>query len=115
MKGVTIWGAAFTAALIISPANAECVGDDEYTVCTDAETDANGDIHASSWDTEGNTYRVDTETHAAGNGHVTTSSDSEGNEYSIRTWSDSSGSHTEDSEGNVCTITPTGQMIGCGE
>ena len=39
--------------------------------------------------------------------------DSEGNEYSVRSWSDSSGFHSEDSEGNRCTVTRSGQMIGC--
>ncbi|WP_205894410.1 hypothetical protein [Pseudomonas edaphica] len=127
-------------ASLSSTVNAECFGEDEYMVCSDVETDADGDIHARSWDTdgntyhldtetrpyanghvvessdsEGNTYHLDTETRPYANGHVVESSDSEGNSYSIKSWSDSSGAHTEDSEGNVCTITPTGQMIGCGQ
>lgn len=48
-----------------------------------------------------------------GNGHETKSSDSEGNEYSIKSWSDSSGAHTVGSDGSTCTITPAGTMIGC--
>ncbi|HCS45770.1 MAG TPA: hypothetical protein DIW52_23610 [Pseudomonas sp.] len=92
---------------------AECYGEGEYSVCSESVTDSDGDIHASSWDTEGNSYRIDTETRSVGNGHEVTSSDSEGNEYSIKSWSDSSGAHTVDSEGNSCTITPSGQMIGC--
>lgn len=102
-------------ASLSSTVNAECFGEDEYMVCSDVETDADGDIHAQSWDTEGNTYHLDTETRSYANGHVVESSDSEGNSYSIKSWSDSSGAHTEDSEGNVCTITPTGQMIRCGQ
>lgn len=100
--------------LLVTPlAQAECYGDDEYTVCSDSETDTNGDLHVRSWDTSGNEYHVDTQTRAIGNGHEISSSDSEGNEYSVRSWSDSSGVHSEDSEGNTCTITPTGQTIGC--
>jgi len=92
---------------------AECYGEGEYSVCSESKTDSEGDIHARSWDTEGNSYHIDTETRSVGNGHEITSSDSEGNEYSIKSWSDSSGAHTVDSEGNSCTITPSGQMIGC--
>lgn len=94
-------------------AQAECYGDGEYSVCSESETDADGDMHARSWDTEGNEYHVDTQSRKVGNGHEVSSSDSEGNEYSVRSWSDSSGVHSEDSEGNSCTITPSGQTIGC--
>lgn len=99
---------------VASAAQAECYGEGEYMVCSDVETDDDGDVHAS-WDTQGNSYQIDTETRPYLNGHETQSSDSDGNSYSIRSWTDSSGSHSEDSEGNICTITPTGQMIGCGE
>ncbi len=100
---------------VASAAQAECHGEGEYVVCSDVETDDDGDVHAKSWDTQGNSYQIDTETRPYLNGHETQSSDSDGNSYSIRSWTDSSGSHSEDSEGNICTITPTGQMIGCGE
>ncbi|MHC8334101.1 hypothetical protein [Pseudomonas sp. LB3P25] len=99
--------------IYIQNASAECYGEGDYEVCSEVETDADGDIHAESWDTEGNTYSVDTETRAVGNGHEVKSSDSEGNEYSIKSWSDSSGAHSVDSDGNSCTITPAGTMIGC--
>lgn len=94
-------------------AQAECYGDGEYSVCSESETDADGDLHVRSWDTEGNKYHVDTQSREVGNGHEITSNDSEGNEYSVRSWSDSSGVHSVDSEGNSCTITPSGQTIGC--
>lgn len=48
-------------ASLSSTVNAECFGEDEYMVCSDVETDADGDIHARSWDTDGNTYHLDTE------------------------------------------------------
>ncbi|TBU73301.1 hypothetical protein DNK10_18740 [Pseudomonas daroniae] len=94
-------------------AHSECFGEGEYTVCTDTETYSNGDMSTRSWDSDGNNYQIDVETRQVGNAQVTMSSDSEGNEYSIRSWTDSSGSHVTDSEGNTCTITHSGQMIGC--
>jgi hypothetical protein len=105
----------FLGMTAASVAHAECYGEGEYMVCSDVETDDDGDVHAKSWDTDGNTYQMDTETRPYLNGHETQSSDSDGNSYSIRSWTDSSGAHSEDSEGNICTITPSGQMIGCGE
>lgn len=60
-------------------------------VCSDVETDADGDVHAKSCDTNGNTYQIDTESRLYVNGHVTESSDSDGNSYSIKTWTDDSG------------------------
>lgn len=100
----------------IGPAHAECVGEPGYQVCSDSTTDSNGDIHARSYDTEGNSYSVDTNTtHDADGGTTISSSDSEGNSYNVRSWSDSSGIHSMDSMGNECTITPSGTMIGCGQ
>jgi len=114
--GKTIFAlVAGMALLMVSAAQAECYGEGEYMVCSDVDTDSDGDVHARSWDTQGNTYHLDTETRPYLNGHVVESTDSEGNSYSIKSWTDSSGSHTEDSEGNVCTITLAGQMIGCGQ
>ena len=97
----------------VNLALAECFGEGEYRVCSDSYTDSDGDIHMRSWDSEGNTYNIDTESYTTPEGSSTRSHDSEGNEYSIRSWSDSAGYHSEDSEGNRCTITRTGQMIGC--
>jgi hypothetical protein len=100
----------------IATAHADCVGEGEYRGCTDSYSDPNGDQHVRSYDTEGNNYSLDTETRRLPNGgQVVTSSDSEGNSYSIRSWTDSSGAHSVDSEGNECTITPSGTMIGCGQ
>lgn len=109
---------ALTACAVMflaTGAKAECYGEGEYMVCSDVDTDSDGDLHARSWDTQGNTYELDTETRPYLNGNIVESTDSEGNSYSIKSWTDSGGSHTEDSDGNVCTITPTGQMIGCGQ
>lgn len=111
-----IFAATVCAVMVLtSVAKAECYGEGEYMVCSDVDTDSDGDLHARSWDTQGNTYELDTETRPYLNGHIVESTDSEGNSYSIKSWTDSSGSHTEDSEGNVCTITPAGRMIGCGQ
>lgn len=104
---------AALAMLSAAGIRAECYGEGEYMVCSDVETDADGDVHARSWDTDGNTYQVDTESRPYLNGHEIESSDSDGNNYSIKTWTDSTGSHSEDSDGNTCTITRTGKMIGC--
>lgn len=100
-------------SLTISSALAECYGSGSYRVCSNSYTDSKGNIHVKSYDSQGNSYHVDSESYQTSNGSVTTSSDSEGNRYSIKTWTDSQGTHTEDSEGNRCTITNTGTMIGC--
>jgi hypothetical protein len=97
-----------------SQAQVECYGEGEYEVCTSTTTDSNGDVQVESWDTEGNTYSVGTQTtHGADGDMEIKSYDSEGNSYSIRSFTDSVGSHTIDSEGNKCTITWEGEMIGC--
>ncbi|MER9624024.1 hypothetical protein NKI98_21765 [Mesorhizobium sp. M0222] len=114
MKFLVAFVVAFMATIFA--ARAECYGEAEYQVCSDSYVDPNGDIHARSYDTEGNDYSLDTESRQLpGGGNEVTSSDSEGNSYSIKSWSDSAGSHTVDSEGNECTITPLGTMIGCGQ
>jgi hypothetical protein len=65
-------------------------------------------------DSTGITYSVDSDVYTGQNGDISVRTyDSDGNSYDIKSWSDSSGVHTEDSDGNRCTITPTGQMIGC--
>ena len=97
-----------------SQASAECFGNYPYRVCTDSYSDSQGNVHIRSYDSEGHSYSVDTESHNLGNGSSEISShDSEGNSYSVHSWSDSSGVHSTDSEGNTCTITPSGTMIGC--
>lgn len=115
---MTKWKARYVAFMSLglvwaADARSECFGEASYRVCTETETSANGDLQTRSWDTEGNSYPVDVQTRQIGNAQVSTSSDSEGNEYSIRSWSDSSGSHVADSEGTTCTVTPAGRMIGC--
>jgi hypothetical protein len=104
-----------TVFLLISQSVcAECFGEGEYQVCSDSYTDSSGNIHARSWDTQGNNYSVDTESYRSPSGESTIRSyDSEGNNYSIRSWSDSTGVHSSDSEGNQCTITKSGIIIGC--
>ena len=98
------------------PSHAECFGDGAYRVCTDTTYDADGDMSVRSYDTQGNSYSVDTETSNFGaNGRMVESHDSMGNSYSVRSWADSAGTHSVDSMGNECTITNTGQMIGCGQ
>jgi hypothetical protein len=92
---------------------AECFGEGEYQVCVDSYTDLNGDIHIQSSDSEGNEYRVDTESYSTDDETSIRSYDSEGNEYEVKSWSDSIGIHSEDSEGNSCTITYSGETIGC--
>lgn len=111
---------AILAAIIIlqlcltQTVHAECFGSGEYRVCSDAYTDSSGNVHIRSWDNQGNSYNVDSETYRSPSGDTTIrSSDSEGNSYSIRSWSDSSGVHSVDSEGNRCTVTSSGEIIGC--
>lgn len=99
-----------------SPANSECFGEAEYRVCTESYTHSNGDLSVRSYDTEGNSYSLDTTTRdLPGGGREVTSEDSDGNSYTLKSWSDSSGFHSVDSDGNRCTITHSGVMIGCGQ
>lgn len=49
------------------------------------------------------------------NSMVVKTSDSEGNTYEIRSWSDAKGTHSVDSRGNRCSITRSGAIIGCGQ
>jgi hypothetical protein len=92
---------------------AECFGEGDYQVCSESSTDSNGNIQIESFDSEGNTYSIKSESVTTDDGASIRSYDSEGNEYSVRSWSDSTGVHSEDSDGNRCTITNSGQMIGC--
>ncbi|MGV2103976.1 hypothetical protein [Rhizobium sp. 21-4511-3d] len=97
-------------------AQAECVGEGSYRVCSESYQDADGDFHVRSSDTEGNSYGVDSTTRTLPGGSTEIrSDDSEGNSYSVKSWSDSTGVHSVDSEGNECTITNSGVVIGCGE
>lgn len=92
----------------------ECIGDYSYQTCTKSSTNAHGDDVIESYDTEGNSYSITSGSrdHSDGSSEVF-SVDSEGNKYSIKSWCDNSGCHTSDSEGNTCTITNSGKMIGC--
>jgi hypothetical protein len=97
-------------------AHAECIGEAEYRVCTDSQTHPNGDLSVRSHDTLGNSYSLDTKSRdLPGGGQEIRSEDSEGNSYSLRSWEDAEGFHSVDSQGNRCTITRTGAMIGCGQ
>jgi hypothetical protein len=101
---------------VVLHAETQCFGEVGYRVCTDVYTDLSGNMRVRSYDTEGNTYSLDTDTyHTPGGGLEVRSKDSEGNSYTLKSWSDSTGAHSEDSEGNRCTITTSGQVIGCGE
>lgn len=96
--------------------SADCVGDGAYRVCTQTNTSPNGDLSIRSYDTLGNEYSVDTTSRQLPDGaQEIRSEDSLGNSYSVRSWSDSDGFHSVDSLGNSCTITTSGQMIGCGQ
>lgn len=98
----------------VAPVGTDCYGSGDYRVCTWTYTDANGDVHAGSYDSEGSSHQLDSKTTVLPDGEVQSSTtDSDGNSYSIRSWTDASGSHTEDSDGNVCTVTLDGDMIGC--
>ncbi|TCP80825.1 hypothetical protein C8J31_11466 [Rhizobium sp. PP-CC-2G-626] len=116
MKRKLLIAAAAAATLTASAVNAECFGEGSYRVCSDSYQDADGDIHVRSSDTDGNSYSVDSTTRTLpGGGSEITSADSEGNSYSVRSWSDSEGVHSVDSDGNRCTITKIGTLIGCGQ
>ena len=115
MKIKFMFGISFLMVFTISSkVNAECFGDYPYQVCTDSYTDSQGNIHIRSYDSQGHSYSVDTENKKLENGGIEIKShDSEGNNYSVRSWSDSNGVHSRDSEGNICTITTSGKIIGC--
>lgn len=108
-------GIGLLSSVCVPAVCAECFGEGEYRVCSESAMDDDGNGYVRSWDAEGNEYRVDVNSRSfGGNGTETTSSDSDGNSYSIRTWIDSNGdARTRDSEGNECIITQEGQEIGC--
>lgn len=101
--------------LPVLPAAAEttCYGEGAYRVCTTVTQRADGSMSVTSRDSMGNTYRLDTEVTQRPGGMSVESRDSMGNSYRVDSWTDSLGSHSRDSLGNRCTITRTGQMIGC--
>lgn len=116
MRTKLLVAATAVCVLLCGAANAECFGEGSYRTCSGGYQDTNGDFHVRSSDTEGNNYSVDSTTRQLPGGETEIrSNDSEGNSYSIRSWSDSSGLHSVDSEGNECTITNSGVVIGCGE
>lgn len=115
MKSLAIAAGAAVLALSGTAAFAECFGDGAYRVCTDTYTDSRGNTTIRSYDTQGNTYSVNTESYRTPGGNTVRSRDSMGNSYEVKTWTDSSGTHSVDSMGNRCTITRTGKMIGCGQ
>lgn len=92
----------------------ECVGSDEYEVCTNTSESENGDTTISSYDTEGNNYSVTSGSRENADGSTEVfSNDSDGRQYSLKSWCDSAGCHSSDSDGNTCTITNSGETIGC--
>jgi len=109
-----LWSCALVLLASSQLAHAECFGNGEYRVCSESYTDSSGNVHIRSWDTQGNSYSVNSESYTSPDGGTTIRSyDSEGNSYSVKSWSDSKGVHSVDSQGNHCTITPSGAMIGC--
>jgi len=106
--------AAVCILAISQQARAECFGSGEYRVCSESYTDSSGNVQIRSWDSQGNSYSVNSETQRSRDGSTTIRSyDNQGNSYSVRSWSDSQGVHSVDSQGNRCTITKSGKIIGC--
>lgn len=107
--------ALFVGVSLPVSAETQCFGEAGYRVSTETYVGANGDLNVRSYDSEGNSYSLGTESRSLpGGGQEIISRDSEGNSYSLRSWTDSSGAHSVDSEGNSCTITYSGSVIGCG-
>lgn len=113
MLRIIVFAVSLALIFMARIAYSECFGSGEYVVCTESYSDADGNLEVRSWDSEGNSYSVNTESYVSDEGTTVRSYDSEGNEYSVRSWSDSEGIHSEDSAGNRCTITYDGEMIGC--
>ena len=98
------------------PAAAEttCYGEGAYRVCTTVTQRADGSMSITSRSSTGHTYSINTEVDTSYDGTTRiTSTDSTGNSYGIKSWSDATGSHSIDTEGNKCTLTHSGQWIGC--
>lgn len=92
----------------------ECIGSGAYRICTDSTKNSDGDETIRTHDNQGNSYSITSGNRDNPDGSTEVFSvDSGGNKYSIKSWCGSSGCHTEDSEGNKCTITKLGEMIGC--
>ena len=97
-------------------AETTCYGEGAYQVCSTVTHRADGSITVTSGDTMGNNYRVDSEVQAQSNGDTKIRSyDNMGNSYSVESWTDSSGVHSRDSMGNVCSVLYDGNIIGCGQ
>ncbi|MBC8946967.1 hypothetical protein Xind_03511 [Xenorhabdus indica] len=92
----------------------DCIGDGIYQVCTKSSQNMQGDDVIQSYDSEGNSYSITSGSRENSDGSSEVFSvDSEGNKFSIKSWCDSSGCHTKDSDGNTCTVTMSGEMVGC--
>jgi hypothetical protein len=50
IRGTIVTLIATLSLLSVTGVHAECYGEGEYTVCSDVETDADGDVHAKAWD-----------------------------------------------------------------
>src|SRR5919202_2313436 len=94
------------------PALSKASTDCSYGVCTRTHTASNGDTdiyrtgYGQSYDAHSRSYES--------NGRTTVRSwDSEGNSYSVESHCDSTGCHSSDSAGNSCSILSDGTMIGC--
>ncbi|MDC9623817.1 hypothetical protein PSI22_19810 [Xenorhabdus sp. XENO-7] len=92
----------------------DCIGYGSYQTCTKSGKNAQGDDVIESYDSEGNSYSITSGSRDYGDGSSEVFSvDSEGNEFLIKSWCDDSGCHSRDGEGNTCTVTISGEMIGC--
>jgi len=104
----------FTLSFGAASAETTCYGEGSYRVCTTTTFDADGNLNVRSTDSMGNSYSMETDSYTTPSGrNVVRSQDSMGNSYKVESWSDERGYHSRDSEGNVCTITHDGRMIGC--
>jgi hypothetical protein len=97
-----------------SAAETTCYGEYPYQVCTTVNQRADGSMSIVSSDSQGNDYRVDTTVEDyRGGGSVIRSYDSQGNSYEVKSWTDSRGVHSRDSDGNTCSILFDGTSVGC--
>ncbi len=110
---VVMLGFAFLASVASAQSvKTECYGD----ICVTTTDDGRGNIDVKTTSPHGDNYSLSTRSTRLPNGDVNVqSTDSLGNSYEIRSWCDAEGCHSKDSAGNICTVTKSGKMIGCGQ
>lgn len=95
-------------------AETTCYLEGANRVCTTVTQRVDGSVSTTSRSSTGETYSINTEVDTSYDGTTRiTSIDSSGHSYGIKSWSDATGSHSIDTEGNKCTLTHSGQWIGC--